>query len=103
MQELFFKTWNNIFLKAVPVWLFLRILILSDQKMDRESICTSSRFDFITHVYKLHCWGSITSKNSRKYQRIIPEMKASEARVMNKSTSPAMDHNAGVEQHDHYR
>ena len=31
-------------------------------KLDSESLCTLSRFDFITYAKNLHCWGSITNK-----------------------------------------
>ena len=47
-----FEARNDIFLKVVLVRIFLWILILSDPKIDRESICSSSRFDLITEILK---------------------------------------------------
>ena len=66
MKELFFLGYSEqyFFLNVVLVWLFHRILFKLAISLDKENICTSSRFDFITKT------------NSRSIWRIQPEMEA---------------------------
>ena len=39
--------------------------------MDKKSICTTNSLDFTTEIKNLHCFGSITYKNSEKSDNII--------------------------------
>ena len=61
-----FENQNVCFLKDVLVRLFSWISILSGENMDKESICTTNSIDFTTEIKNLHCYSSITYKNSEK-------------------------------------
>ena len=55
------------------VRLFPQISILSGESMDKESICTTNSLDFRAEIKNLHCFGSITYKNSEKTDKMNGE------------------------------
>ena len=56
MEDIFSRKSEQYFLKVVLVRFFPLILILSREKIDKISICTSNSVDFTTEVKILHCF-----------------------------------------------
>ena len=64
MRELFFKTGND------KLCLSCKVISSDGPTIDKECICTSNGLDFTTEIKNLHCFGSITYKNSGKSDNI---------------------------------